>query len=147
MLRSITAAADPVGPVFATRVEALATGAGRAAEADVAGEDPDQDADDPWPLQRFQLRSRVVVREDEAVVLAVLGVAVGAVLAHADAVAEPVALDDPGDARLGGRAGQQERDREQGCESDSHPCSNRFGADKSRPARAVAPAHPMTPTI
>ena len=59
------------------------------------------DADDARPLQHPQLRPRVVVVEDEAVALAVLGVPVGAVLAHPDAVAEAVARDHPGDAGLG----------------------------------------------
>ena len=98
-LRSLTAVADPVGLVAAARVERLPAGAGGAAEADVAAGDVEQDADDPRPGSVPDRRPRVVVAEDEAVALAVQGVAVGAVGAHPDPVAEAVAVDDPGDAR------------------------------------------------
>jgi hypothetical protein len=84
------------------------------------------------------------VAEDEAVALAVLGVAVGAVLAQADAVAEAMPFDDPGRAGVGGRRSEQrqgEPDERDSCvafcrwreESDTaverarQPSSNRFG--------------------
>ena len=80
-------------------------------------DDADQDPDDPRLGERAELGPRVVVAEDEAVALAVLGVAVGAVLAHPDPVAEAVPVDHPGDARLRPCAGQ------------------RGGGEKSRAAR------------
>ncbi len=94
--------ADPVRLVVAGRVEFRPAGAGGAAEADVAGAGAEQDADAAGLFEAPDRGPRVVVAEDEAVALAVLGVAVGAVGAHPDPVAEAAPVDDPVDARRGG---------------------------------------------
>jgi hypothetical protein len=100
--------AGAVGAIFAGGVEPLAAGAGRAAESDVAADHADQD---PHRVRFAQGPDRgplEVVDEDEAVALAVLGVPVGAVLAHPDPVAVAVAVDHPGDLGAGrGRAREQ----------------------------------------
>src|ERR1700710_476010 len=101
--------AGAVGLVVAGRVEGLAAGAGGGAEADIAGGDVEQDPDHMGAGERPQGGAGEVVAEDELVALAVQGVAVGAVGAHADAVAEAVAVDDPADAGVGGGG----RDRDQ----------------------------------
>ena len=49
---------DPVGAIFAIALEALPAGAGRAAEADVAADDTDQDADHVGFVQRADARCR-----------------------------------------------------------------------------------------
>jgi len=117
-LPQLHAAADPPRGVAAPRVERLAAGAGRPAEADLAAADVEQHAHHVRPAQATDRRPRVVVAEDEAVALAVLGVAVGAVLAHPDPVAEAVAEHDPAHAGLGGA--HEEEEGEEGAEAETH---------------------------
>ena len=87
-----------------------------------------------WPI----VRALVVVGEDEAVVLAVLGVAVGAVLADPDPVAEAVPAHHPGDAGrgAGGRraAGSEDERRSRAVRRVAHLSVNRFALRESRPA-------------
>ena len=63
------------------------------------------------PLDRPQARPRVVVAEDELVALAVERVAVGAVGADPDPVAEAVPVDDPADLGAGARGASLRRRR------------------------------------
>src|SRR6187549_339502 len=113
-------AADPVGAVPAGWVEPDAAGAAGAAEADVAARDVDQHPDDPRGGERAEAGAPVVVAQDEAVALAVQGEAVGAVLAHADAVPEAAPVDDPGDAGLGGGRPQEAEAEGEDGEPESH---------------------------
>src|ERR1700710_841643 len=139
--------AGAVRLVVAGRVQRDAAGAGGGAEADVAGGDVEQDADHARPGQRPQRGPGEVVAEDELVALAVQGVAVGAVGAHADAVAEAAPVHDPADGGAGGGGGGEageagergERDGgagEQGMAAGAgHLCGNSFAAGESRPVR------------
>ena len=104
--------AEPVGVVAERGVEGLPAGAGRAAEADVGAGGFEQDAHGALLGERPQRGPLVVVGEDEGVGLAVLGVAVGAVGAEPDAVAEPAPVDDPVDAGAGRRRDDRGEARE-----------------------------------
>src|SRR6185437_9657003 len=110
----------PVRLIGAGRVELGTTGAGRFGEVDVARRGAEQDADHVRTGDRPQAGPRVVMAEDELVALAVEGVAVGAVGAHPDPVAEAVPVDDPADLGTGPRrrgperADEQRGEREQG---------------------------------
>ena len=70
--------------------------------------------------------ARVVVAEDEAVALAVLGVAVGTVGAHPDPVAEAAAVDDPADGAAG--SGREERQRQGSRRAATSPARAQFSA-------------------
>jgi len=119
------------------RVERAPAGAPRAGEADVALVDVQQDADHARALQRGDLRAGVVVAKDLPVALARAGVAVGAVLAHPHAVAEPASLDHPGDARRRGHGEGGGRESGRGGEKEqevswapSHFPRNNFSVSK-----------------
>src|SRR5262249_27657003 len=100
--------------------------------------DVEQDADDAWPARLPDRAALVVVAEDEAVVLAVQGVAVGAVLADANAMPEAMAAHDPVDAgaRIGGDRHQGQSDGQE----DSQGCArvNHLSAQQIRLARVAA---------
>jgi hypothetical protein len=135
-------------PVAARRVEPPPAGAAGAAEEDVIRVDSQQDADDPAApppsrthssrvgrgTERAHRGPPVVVAKDPAVVLAGPGVAVGAVLAHADAVAVAATLDHPGDLRLGGR----DRHRKRGDEGEGAGADQMSGSVPHVPSRTAS---------
>ena len=120
-LRSVMTPLSPrVATYFWRRIErAPARDAAGGVEDDPAG-GLQQHAHLAAAGERADLRARVVVAQDRAVVEALVGEAEGAVLAHADAVAEArAAHDEPGGALRGGdRRRGREQDGEQGDERD-----------------------------